>query len=40
MGGSLSLIAEFPDREPVTISCIASVEEPPQHGLVTNSALA
>jgi transcriptional regulator with XRE-family HTH domain len=26
MGGSLSLIAEFPDREPVTISCVASVE--------------
>jgi transcriptional regulator with XRE-family HTH domain len=30
MGGSLSLIAEFPDREPVTISGIASVEVAPQ----------
>jgi transcriptional regulator with XRE-family HTH domain len=29
MGGSLSLIAEFPDREPVTISCIAIVEAAP-----------
>jgi len=26
MGGSLSLVAKFPDREPVTISGIASVE--------------
>ncbi|MFZ2061530.1 MAG: helix-turn-helix transcriptional regulator [Candidatus Binatus sp.] len=31
MGGSLSLIAEFPDSEPVTISGIASVEGAPQH---------
>ena len=30
MGGSLSLIAEFPDREPVTISGIAGVESAPQ----------
>ncbi|MFZ0678732.1 helix-turn-helix domain-containing protein [Candidatus Binatus sp.] len=30
MGGSLSLIAEFPDSEPVTISGIASVEAAPQ----------
>jgi len=30
MGGSLSLIAEFPDREPVTISGIASVETIPR----------
>jgi transcriptional regulator with XRE-family HTH domain len=26
MGGSLSLVAEFPDREPVVLSGIASVE--------------
>jgi transcriptional regulator with XRE-family HTH domain len=30
MGGSLSLIAEFPDREPVTISGIAGVETDPR----------
>lgn len=29
MGGSLSLIAEFPDREPVAIACIAGVEAVP-----------
>ena len=31
MGGSLSLIAEFPDREPVVLSGIASVETPSPH---------
>lgn len=31
MGGSLSLIAEFPDREPVTISGIAGVETATRH---------
>jgi transcriptional regulator with XRE-family HTH domain len=30
MGGSLSLIAEFPDRAPVAISGIASVEATPR----------
>jgi len=30
MGGSLSLVAEFPDREPVTISGIAGVEADPR----------
>ena len=30
MGGSLSLIAEFPDREPVTISGIAGAETTPR----------
>jgi transcriptional regulator with XRE-family HTH domain len=30
MGGSLSLIAEFPDRKPVTISGIAGAESAPQ----------
>ena len=29
MGGSLSLIAEFPDRDPVVLSGIASVETVP-----------
>jgi transcriptional regulator with XRE-family HTH domain len=29
MGGSLSLVAKFPDREPVIISGIASVEAAP-----------
>jgi transcriptional regulator with XRE-family HTH domain len=29
MGGSLSLIAEFPDRDPVVLSGIASVETRP-----------
>jgi len=29
MGGSLSLIAEFPDRDPVVLSGIASVETAP-----------
>jgi DNA-binding XRE family transcriptional regulator len=29
MGGSLSLIAEFPDRDPVLLSGIASVESGP-----------
>jgi transcriptional regulator with XRE-family HTH domain len=29
MGGSLSLIAEFPDRDPVVLSGIASVETGP-----------
>jgi DNA-binding XRE family transcriptional regulator len=29
MGGSLSLIAEFPDRDPVVLSGIASVEPRP-----------
>jgi transcriptional regulator with XRE-family HTH domain len=29
MGGSLSLIAEFPDRDPVVLSGIASVETSP-----------
>jgi hypothetical protein len=31
MGGSLTLIAEFPDREPVAISGIAGVETTPGH---------
>ena len=29
MGGSLSLVAEFPDRDPVVLSGIASVETDP-----------
>ena len=30
MGGSLSLVAEFPDREPVVLSGIAEVEPDPK----------
>ena len=30
MGGNLSLVAEFPDREPVVLSGIAEIEPPPQ----------
>jgi transcriptional regulator with XRE-family HTH domain len=30
MGGSLSLVAEFPDREPVVLSGIAAVEPAPK----------
>jgi transcriptional regulator with XRE-family HTH domain len=30
MGGNLSLVAEFPDREPVVLSGIAEIELPPQ----------
>jgi transcriptional regulator with XRE-family HTH domain len=30
MGGSLSLVAEFPDRPPVVLSGIAEEDEPPQ----------
>src|SRR5580704_4340193 len=32
MGGSLSLVAEFPDREPVVLSGIAAVEPPKPRG--------
>jgi hypothetical protein len=28
MGGNLSLVAEFPDREPVVLSGIAEIEPP------------
>jgi len=31
LGGSLSLIAQFPDREPVTLSGIATLESAPPH---------
>jgi len=31
MGGSLSLVAEFPDREPVVLSGIAESEPDPRH---------
>lgn len=30
MGGQLSLVAEFPDREPVRLSGLANIELPPQ----------
>ena len=30
MGGQLSLVAEFPDREPVTLSGLATMETAPQ----------
>jgi transcriptional regulator with XRE-family HTH domain len=30
MGGNLSLVAEFPDREPVVLSGIAEIAEPQQ----------
>jgi transcriptional regulator with XRE-family HTH domain len=30
MGGQLSLIAEFPDREPVTLSGLATIETAPR----------
>lgn len=30
MGGNLSLVAEFPDREPVVLSGIAEIDPPPQ----------
>lgn len=30
MGGQLSLIAEFPDREPVTLSGLATMETAPR----------
>jgi len=30
MGGSLSLVAEFPDRAPVVLSGIAEVDRPPK----------
>jgi DNA-binding XRE family transcriptional regulator len=29
MGGQLSLVAEFPDREPVVLSSIGSIDTPP-----------
>jgi transcriptional regulator with XRE-family HTH domain len=30
MGGNLSLVAEFPDRDPVVLSGIAEIEPPPR----------
>jgi DNA-binding XRE family transcriptional regulator len=32
MGGKLSLIAEFPDREPVMLAGIAAIDARPVHG--------
>ncbi len=32
MGGKLSLIAEFPDREPVMLAGIAAMDVKPSHG--------
>lgn len=38
MGGSLSLVAEFPDRPPVVLSGIAGDDEPPNRGRKHSSA--